>query len=453
MLQHYQIIEIGGENVKVLLIGVGGVGEAIAKIAKRRDPKGEWLQQLVLSDYDFGKAQKTADLLNDPNRFPAEKINARNKDEIIAMAQKYNVDLIMNACDPSFNETIFDAAYDAGCNYMDMAMTLSVPHPEDPYHKTYIKMGDYQFERFDAWKEKGLLALLGMGIDPGVSNVFARYAEKHLFDEIDEIHVRDGGNLHAEGYDITFGFSIWTTIDECLNPPFIWERDKGWYTTEPFSEPEIFTFPAGIGDVEVVNVEHEELLMIPRYINKGLKKVTFKYGLGKEFITMLKNLRALRLDDKHTKIKIGNTEITPRDFVAMVAPSPTEVADKLKGKTCVGTWVIGKKDGLERQVFLYQVTDNEEVMKKIGSQAVVAQTAFSPVLAMELLAKGIWKGVGVHCPEFFDPDPFVERMEIYEFPGAMMEMDSEYKSALDAARFKEPLMIHAAAGKEKSAID
>ncbi len=427
--------------MKVLLVGVGGVGEAISRVVKHHVPKGEWLQQLILSDYDFEKAQKIAASLKDPHRFPAEKINARNKEEIIALARKYDADLIMNACDPSFNKTIFDAAFESNRNYMDMAMTLSTPHPEDPYNKAHIKLGDYQFERFDAWDKKGLLALLGMGVDPGVSNVLARYAEKHLFDEIDEINVRDGSNLYAEGHDIVFGFSIWTTIEECLNPPYIWEKEKGWFTTKPFSEPEIFTFPAGIGEVEVVNVEHEELFMIPRYINKGLKKVTFKYGLGSEFITMLKNLKALGLDDKHRKIKIGNQEITPRDFIALVAPSPVEII--FKGKTCVGSWVIGKKDGLKRQVYVYQVADGDETMQRLGCQAVVAQTAFSPVLAMELLAKGIWKGAGVHCPEFFDPDPFVERMEIYRFPGAIMEMDSEYKSALDAASFKEPLRTNA----------
>ena len=156
------------------------------------------------------------------------------------LARKYKVDLIMNACDPSFNVPIFEAAYSYGCTYMDMAMTLSEPHPEDPFHKTGIKLGDYQFERSKAWEKKGLLALLGMGVEPGMADVFARYAADHLFDEIEEIGVRDGANLEVRGYQFAPNFSIWTTIEECLNPPVVWEKDKGWFTTEPFSESEMF---------------------------------------------------------------------------------------------------------------------------------------------------------------------------------------------------------------------
>ena len=187
-----------------------------------------------------------------------------DKHEMIeALAKKYKVDLIMNACDPSFNIPIFDAAYNVGCNYMDMAMTLSEPHPKDPYHTPGIKLGDYQFERAQKWKDKGILALLGLGVEPGMADVFAKYAATHLFDEVDEVNVRDGANLIVRGYDFAPNFSIWTTIEECLNPPVIWEKGKDWFTTAPFSEPEVFEFPEGIGKVECVNVEHEEVLLVP----------------------------------------------------------------------------------------------------------------------------------------------------------------------------------------------
>ena len=359
--------------MRVLIIGTGGVGSAVAKIVKERDPKGEWIEQMVLSNRTLSRAEKLSKALGDPLRFPAEQVDAKNKEEIIRLIEKYDVDLIFNGCDPSLNESIFDTAFQCNKNYMDTATTLSVPHPEDPYNKTYIKMGDYQFERHEEWKEKGLMALTGMGIDPGAANVFARYAEKHFFDEIEEISIKDGGNIEVEGYDVTFGFSIWTSIDECLNPPFLWEREKGWYTKEPFSDKEVFNFPAGIGEQELVNVEHEEVVMLPRHIGKGCKKITFKYGLGDDFIKLLKDIKALNLDDKHTLVE--GTEFTPRDLVAKIAPSPTEVADKMKGKVCVGAYVTGKKDGYERKIFIYQVTDNQEIMKRIGSQAVVGQTA------------------------------------------------------------------------------
>lgn len=423
----------------VLLIGTGGVGEAIANIAKRRDPDSGWLETMVLADYDLQRAETVSAKLGDPKRFPPERVNAREKQEIIDLAKKYRADLIMNGCDPSFNETIFDAAFEVGCNYMDMAMSLSKPHLDDPFTKTNIKLGDYQFDRATQWQEKGLLALIGSGVEPGMADVFARYAEKHLFDEIDEIGIRDGNNLQVEGYDIAFGFSIWTTIEECLNPPVIWEKERGWYTTEPFSEPETFYLPEGIGDVEMVNVEHEEVLLIPRYIGKGLKKVTFKFGLGKDFIDALWNLQALNLDRTDMKIKVGDTYITPRDFVAKTAPDPATIGPLMTGKTCAGTWVKGKKDGLERQVYLYQVADNQECMKRLGSQAVVAQTAFSPVIMMELLATGIWKESGVVGPEAFDPDPFINLMDAYEFTGGIEEMESEYYSRLRYSDLRVPL--------------
>lgn len=430
--------------MKVLLVGTGGVGEAMAVIAKRRDPNATWLEKMVLADYSLKRAQEVANKVGEPERFIPEQVNANKKEEIIALAKKHDVDLIMNACDPSYDMTIFEAAFEANCTYMDMAMSLSVQHPEDPYGKTHIKLGDEQFERAKEWEEKGLLALIGSGVEPGMADVFARYAEKHLFDEIEEIGVRDGSNMTIDGYDIAFGFSIWTTIEECLNPPVIWERDKGWYTKEPFSDPEIFYLPEGIGDVEMVNVEHEEVLLIPRYIDKGLKKVTFKYGLGEDFIDALKYLKALNLDRRDMKVKIGDTEITPRDFLAKVAPNPAKIGKLMKGKTCAGTWVKGKKNGLERQVYLYQVADNEECVERLDCQAVVAQTAFCPMIMIELLAKGIWKGTGVHGPEFFDPDPFVYLMDEYGFPGGMMEMESEYLTILEELQLKHPSSLSAA---------
>jgi len=414
--------------MKILMIGTGGVGEAAAVIAHQRDPEGKWLELMVLANRTLERARKVSAKLGDP-RFPAEQVDATDSASVKALIKKYDVDLLFNACDPSVNEVLFDTAFECGIKYMDMALSLAVPHPTDPYNKTNIKMGDYQFAKHEDWEKKGLLALVGIGIDPGATNVFARYAHKHLFDEIDEINVKDGSNLTVEGYDIAFGFSIWTTIDECLNPPYKFEKGKGIYVTEPFSEPELFNFPDGVGEQEIVNVEHEEMVMLPRYMGDVAKKMTFKYGLGADFITMLKNLKALGLDDKHSKVK--GTGLSPRDVVSMVAPNPVDIADKIKGKCCVGTQVIGKKDGLERKVFIYQTSDNEETMKKLGCGVVVAQTAYNPVIGLELLATGVWQGAGVLGPECFDPDPYVKLADAYGYSMALMEMDSEYKAVLD----------------------
>lgn len=395
--------------MKVLLIGTGGVGEAIAVVAQHQP----WLEKMVLADYNLKRAREVRRRVKPARRFPVEQVDARDKGQLVSLARRHGVDLIMNAVDPVFNEAIFDAAYQAGCHYIDMAMTLSQPHPERPFEQPGVKLGDYQFARSARWEKRGLLALVGMGVEPGLSDVFARYSEKHLFDEIDEIGVRDGANLQVRGYAFAPTFSIWTTIEECLNPPIVWERGRGWYTTPVFSEPETFDFPAGIGPVECVNVEHEEVLLVPRWVK--CRRVTFKYGLGDEFIGVLKTLNLLGLDQKEP-INVKGVRVAPRDVVAACLPDPARLGERMAGQTCAGTWVTGIKDGRPREVYLYQVADNETCMRTYGVQAVVWQTAVNPVIAMELLEQGVWQGRGVLGPEAFDPDPFVARMASYEFP-------------------------------------
>jgi saccharopine dehydrogenase (NAD+, L-lysine forming) len=249
--------------------------------------------------------------------------------------------------------------------------------------------------------------------------VFARHAADTMFSEISEIGVRDGANLVVAGYDFAPTFSIWTTIEECLNPPVIWEADRGWYTTEPFSEPEIFDFPAGIGPVECVNVEHEEVLLIPRWVQA--KRVTFKYGLGEEFIGVLRTLHKLGLDSTQP-VAIGGQQVAPRDVVAACLPDPAQLGDKMSGLTCAGTWVTGKgKDDSPRDVYLYHVVDNAWSMAEYGSQAVVWQTAVNPVVALELIDSGTWAGTGVLGPEALPAEPFLDLLTDYGSPWACDE--------------------------------
>jgi len=408
--------------MRVLLVGVGGVGEAIAAIAKPR----KWIELMVLADYNVERAEEVQKKLGDDRRFPVDFIDAGKQEMIEELARKYQVDLILNSVDPIFNKQIFDAAYNVGVKYMDMAMTLSEPHPTDPFNKAGIKLGDYQFDKAQDWEQKGLLALVGFGVEPGMADVFARYAQDHLFDEIEEVGIRDGSNITIDGYEFAPNFSVWTTIEECLNPPVIWEQAKGWFTTEPFSEHETFEFPEGIGPIDVVNVEHEEVLLVPRWVKA--KRVTFKYGLGGEFIRILKTLRMLGLD-KQEKINVKGVQVAPRDVVAACLPDPAHLGDKMKGKTCAGTWVKGIKDGKPREVYLYQVADNEKCMKTWGCQAVVAQTAFTAVIAMDLLEHGVWEGVGVLGPEAFLPVPFMAKMAEYGFPYGMKDMSPQLEAA------------------------
>ena len=403
--------------MRILLVGAGGVGGAIAAIAARRG----FFEVMVVADYDVAKAQAAASV---DGRYAAAQIDASSAESVAALCREHRITHVMNAVDPIFNMSIFGGAAAAGADYLDMAMSLSRPHPEAPYEKTGVKLGDEQFAVADDWQAAGRLALVGIGVEPGLSDVFARYAADHLFSEIDELGTRDGANLVVtddEGNEIFApSFSMWTTIEECLNPPVIWEKERGWFTTAPFSEPEVFDFPEDIGPVECVNVEHEEVLLMPRWVD--CKRATFKYGLGEEFITILRVLHTLGLD-RTEKIRVKGVEVSPRDVVAAVLPDPATVGPRMTGKTCAGLWVTGTgKDGQARSTYLYHVVDNEWTMAEYGHQCVVWQTAVNPVVALELLANGTWSGTGVLGPEAFDAVPFLDLLTAYGAPWGIKEM-------------------------------
>jgi saccharopine dehydrogenase (NAD+, L-lysine-forming) len=392
--------------MRILLVGSGGVGDAFARIAARRS----FFETVVVSDYDRARAERTVAAVTGgggtERRFVAAQVDASSADAVTALAREHGITHVMNAVDPRFVMPIFRGAFRAGADYLDMAMSLSQRHPEAPYEKTGVKLGDEQFAMVQEWEQAGRLALVGIGVEPGLSDVFARYAADHLFSEIDELGTRDGSNLVVAGYDFAPSFSIWTTIEECLNPPVIWERDRGWYVTEPFSEPEVFAFPGGIGPVECVNVEHEEVLLMPRWVEA--KRVTFKYGLGTEFIDVLKTLHKLGLD-RTDPVDVKGTAVSPRDVVAACLPDPAGLGDAMSGSTCAGLWVTGTgKDGAPRAVYLSHVVDNADTMRDYGAQCVVWQTAINPVVALELLAAGTWAGAGVLGPEAFDAQPFLD---------------------------------------------
>jgi saccharopine dehydrogenase (NAD+, L-lysine forming) len=397
--------------MRILLVGAGGVGTAIAQIAARRP-----FAELIVADYDLARAQRAAAA---KPTYTAVRLDARDEAGTAALLTEHRCDALMNATDPRFVMPLFRAALAARVHYLDMAMSLSRPHPDEPYASTGVKLGDEQFAMAGRWEQAGRLALAGIGVEPGLSDVFARYAADELFSEITEIGVRDGANLAVAGYEFAPTFSIWTTIEECLNPPVIWESDRGWFTTEPFSEPETFTFPAGIGPVECVNVEHEEVLLIPRWVQA--QRVTFKYGLGAEFIGVLQTLHKLGLDQT-APVAVDGGSVSPRDVVAACLPDPATLGPQMTGLTCAGTWVTGTgTDGRPREVYLYHVVDNAQTMAEYGSQAVVWQTAINPVVALELIDSGAWSGAGVLGPEALPPRPFLDLLTEYGSPWACEE--------------------------------
>jgi saccharopine dehydrogenase (NAD+, L-lysine-forming) len=402
--------------MRVLVVGAGGVGAAFAAIAQRR----EVFSHVVLADVALERAQAAASRLGEPDRFSAERVDASSREDLVELIGRVKADAVLNACDPRFNEPIFAAAFDARTTYLDMAMTLSHPHPERPYEQPGEMLGERQLAQQEQWQQAGLLAIVGIGVEPGLSDIFARYAADELFSSIDEVGVRDGADLVVEGYDFAPTFSIWTTIEECLNPPLIWERERGFYTTAPFSEPEVFEFPEGIGAVECVNVEHEEVVLIPRWVQ--CERVTFKYGLGQEFIDVLATLHKLGLDSTEP-VSVRGMQVSPRDVVAAALPDPATLGERMSGRTCAGTWITGTgKDGKPRSTYLYHVVDNETTMREYANQAVVWQTAINPVVALELLDRGEWKGTGVLGPEAFPPKPFLQLLGEYGSPHGQVEV-------------------------------
>lgn len=431
--------------MKMLLVGTGGVGESILKILKERDPDKKWLQKVVCADYDLSRAKDVATRLGDADYYIPVQVDAKDKNAIINLIKEYDCDFVMDAAAPFVANNIFDGAFEAGANYGNMG-TWSVPKVDTnecygigkQCYKEF--MGDYNFDRSDMWADKNQLAVIALGIDPGVVDVFAKFAAEYLFDELHEIHVKDGGNLEipsAGEDDVAFGFNVWTVLDECLNPNVEWDKEKGFIIDPPFSGEETFEMPAGIGLNKLVKVEHEETVCMPRYLQKyGLKKCTFKIALDDNLINALKVINSLGLRNVE-KINVGGVKVSPRDVVAAAAPQPIDIGNEMIGKMCVGIHCIGIKDGKRREIFMYQPLDNQESMKRWGMQAVVAQTGFGAAIGIELIGRGIWTGKGVHSPEAFDPIPYLQIMDEAGFDYGLVEMDSEYKSVLDKAEFEK----------------
>ena len=430
--------------MRMLLVGAGAVGESILKILQERDPEGEWLEKVVVSDYDLDRAKEVCEHLGEDGRFIPQQVNARSIDDMVRIITDNHCDLVMDAAAPFVTQNIFDAAYEGGANYVSMGVWSEPKVPpvygiglENSFNEYMTR---YNFACEDKWKEKGIMACLCLGIDPGVVDVFAKFAAVYLFDEIKEIHVKDGGNLEipdAGEDDVSFGFNVWTVLDECLNPNVEWDKEKGFIVDEPFADEETFEFPAGVGINKLVKIEHEEAVLMPKYLEKyGLEKCTFKIALDDNLINALKVVNALGLRSLEP-VNVEGKTVVPRDVVAACAPQPTDISDEMTGKMCVGIHCIGIKDGKRREIFMYQPFDNQESMKRWKMQAVVAQTGVGAAVGIELIAKGIWKDVGVFAPEYFDPIPYLEIMDEAGFEYGIVEMDSPYKEMKDKEMMAE----------------
>lgn len=405
--------------MKMMLVGAGAVGESILKIIQNRNNHREWLEFVLVADYNLERAKEVINNLKEQSNLVAVKVDARNKEDMINLIKKYNIDFVMDGAAPFVSNNIFDAAYEGGANYGSMG-TWSVPMENPKFglgiENSYTEpMTKYNFDRHEDWAKKDQMACICMGIDPGVVNVFAKYAAEYEFDELHEVHVKDGGNLEipsANENDITFGFNVWTVLDEVMNPNVEYNIEKGGFIVEDaFSGEEKFSMPEGVGENTLIKVEHEEVVTMQRYLGKyGLKKATFKIALDSSLINALKVIDSLGLRSIQP-IDVGGVKVIPRDVVAAVAPQPKDIGNEMIGMMLVGVHCIGIKDGKRKEIFMYQPFENQESMKKWGMQAVVAQTGFGAALSIELIARGLWNGKGVFSPEYFDPMPYLELMK------------------------------------------
>ncbi|HEY7683038.1 MAG TPA: saccharopine dehydrogenase C-terminal domain-containing protein [Gemmatimonadales bacterium] len=386
--------------MKVLVLGSGAVGTVSAlKFAQEA-----MCEQLVIADAVPGRARQLADRIGRAN-VRALTLNAGDRNAVARAIRDTDTTILLNAALPATNLTVMRACLDAGANYIDLA-SGGAENDGTP------KLPD-QFALDAEFRAAGRLALLGMGADPGTSNVYAAYAAKHLLDQVEGLHVRDGDNSVCEGHSgFLATFSPWVFIDECTCGAVSW-RDGQYRLEEPLSGFEPFNFPE-LGILNTYYVDHEESRTLPMFIPE-VRVADFKLCLDDTTWRSLKVLRDLGLHGKQ-KVRVGDIEISPRDLVVAMLPEPKNLAGRLSGKTCVGTLARGIRDGVERSFYIYNVTSQDDSNRDLGVQATAYQTGVPPVIAARLMATGEWSGTGVMSPEQFDPDPFMALLDVSGMP-------------------------------------
>jgi saccharopine dehydrogenase (NAD+, L-lysine forming) len=376
------------------MLGAGAVGT----VSALKFVQDAMLEQLVIADAVSARASLLADRLSDP-RVSFRRLDAGDRTAVANAIRETGTTLVLNAALPATNLVVMRACLDAGADYIDLA---SGGTDDDGIPKL-----DDQFALDAEFRTAGRMALLGMGADPGTSNVYAAYAAKHLLDEVTELRVRDGDNSVCQGHHgFVAAFSPWVFIDECLCKAMSY-RDGRYHLEQPLTGFEPFDFPE-LGVLNCYYVDHEESRTMPRFFPTA-KLVDFKLCMDDVTIETLRVMQRLGLSGKD-HIRVGETSVVPRDVVVSLLPDPKDLAGRLRGKTCVGTLARGMKDGEERTFYIYNVADHDTVFAELGVQATAYQTGIPPVIAARLMHEGRWHRPGVRSPEELDPDPFLERL-------------------------------------------
>ncbi|MBF0118848.1 MAG: saccharopine dehydrogenase family protein [Desulfobacterales bacterium] len=384
---------------KVLIIGAGGVGQVVVHKCLQVP---EVFTEICLASRTIEKCNKIASQLSKPIK--TAKVDADNVHELVSLIYDFKPELIINVALPYQDLSIMDACLETGVDYLDTANY----EPRDVAKFCYKWQWDYQ-ERF---KNKGIMALLGSGFDPGVTNVFSAWAQKHHFDEIDELDIIDC-NAGDHGQPFATNFNPEINIREVTAKGRYFEMGK-WIETDPLSVSKIFDFPEGIGAKKIYLLYHEELESLAKNI-KGLKRANFWMTFSDNYLKhleVLQNVGMTRIDP----VLYNGQEIIPLQFLKALLPDPSSLGPLTKGKTCIGCLIKGIKNGKQKTYYIYNICDHEQAYKEVGSQAISYTTGVPAMIGAMMMLTDKWRGKGVFNMEELDPDPFMEKLNIYGLP-------------------------------------
>lgn len=391
-----------------LIIGAGGVGRVVVhKCVQNADVFGH----IVLASRTLSKCQEIKDEL--PNAdIEVASVDADKTEDVIKLINLCKPDIVINVALPYQDLTIMDACIATKTPYLD---TANYEHPDEA--KFEYKL---QWARDEKFKEAGIMGLLGSGFDPGATNIFCAYAQKHYFDEIHTIDILDC-NAGDHGYPFATNFNPEINLREVSSKGRYWENGK-WIETEPMEIKMVWDYPE-VGPKDSYLLYHEEMESLVKHI-KGLKRIRFFMTFGQSYLTHMKcleNVGMLGIEPVEHK----GMKIVPIEFLKTLLPDPASLGPRTKGKTNIGIVAEGIKDGKKRKIYIYQVKDHEECYRETNSQGVSYTTGVPAMIGAKLMLKGIWIGKGVFNMEQMDPDPFMDEMNTQGLPWQIKELDTE----------------------------
>ena len=392
---------------KLLIIGCGGVASvAIHKCCQN----SEVFEEICIASRTKSKCDALKEKLEGTTKtkITTAQVDADDVPALVQLIRKVQPDAVLNLALPYQDLHIMDACLECKVDYIDTANY----EPEDTAKFEYKWQWDYR----DRYKEAGITALLGSGFDPGVTSVFSAYALKHYFDEINYIDILDC-NAGDHGYPFATNFNPEINIREVSAKGSYWE-DGHWVETEPMEIKRVYNFPE-IGEKDMYLLHHEEIESLALNI-PGIKRIRFFMTFGQSYLTHLKCLENVGMTSIEPIMYEGK-EIIPLQFLKAVLPDPSSLGPRTKGKTNIGCIFIGKKDGKEKTLYIYNTCDHQECYKEVGSQAVAYTTGVPAMIGAMMLVTGTWKGPGVFNIEEFDPDPFMDALNKWGLPWKISE--------------------------------